>query len=102
MKLPRLWVSLRGMLASIVVVAVILKWALDRPYPLFLFASAGWYVAWSDGSMSVEMGPDPYWESGPRWANVVRFPDGRLRFYLTLRPIPFFVQSEGTEQLLAR
>ena len=89
MKFPRPRFSLRVAMILVVVIALSAKWAIDRPYPNFLFSSACWYVVWSDGTTSQEFGSGKYEALGTSWFQFVHFPDGRWNVYLTVRPSNF-------------
>src|SRR5947209_1237216 len=92
MRLPRCRLTTRRLMYVIAVVAVLLWWA-TRPYPAFAFASATWYVSWSDGSATTADGPNMMKFRGNSWFLVVDWPDGSTSYYLTLRGNPYWTMK---------
>jgi hypothetical protein len=89
MRLPRFRLTTRRLMFLTAVLAMLLGWG-TRPYPAFVFGSAGWYVTWSDGSNSMAAGPNTLKFRGNSWFLVVDWPDGSTSYYLTLRDNPFW------------
>ena len=85
MRRPRLRFTIRRSMVAVAIVAAMLVWAINRPYPTDAFASAAWYVFWSDGTSTVEEGSNMMRWRGTSWFQVVDFPDGRTGYYLTVR-----------------
>ena len=80
MKVPRVRFSVRRMIVAVAMVAVLLGWAIRRPYPLLVSCSASCLIVWSDGSTTMT-------REGPRvrensWLLIVDWPDGRTGYYL--------------------
>lgn len=85
MRRPRFRLNTRRLMALVVVVAMLLTWLVNRPYPVSEFASGELFVIWSDGTSTVEHGPKIMTFSGTSWFQIVGWPDGRHSFYLTIR-----------------
>jgi hypothetical protein len=85
MRRPRLRLTIRRMMVAVAIVAALLVWAIRRPYPTEAFASAAWYVFWSDGSSTVEEGSSMMKFRGTSWFLIVDWPDGHTGYYLTVR-----------------
>ncbi|HEY2158025.1 MAG TPA: hypothetical protein VGH33_20520, partial [Isosphaeraceae bacterium] len=78
--------TVRRLMFAAAIAALVFAWAVARPYPTVAFASAAWYIEWSDGTMTMEYGPNMMTFRGTSWLSIVDFPDGRTRYYLTVRP----------------
>ena len=90
MRKGRFRLTIGRLMLSTSLVAVALWWAITRPYPFHSFCSATWYIAWSDGTGTTENGPNFMKFRGNSWFLAVDFPDGRTRYYLTVRrPVQF-------------
>jgi hypothetical protein len=85
MRRPRLRLTIRQMMVAVAIVAAVLVWAINRPYPLWAMANAVLLVEWSDGSETIESGPNPIRFRGTSWFAIVDWPDGRTGYYLTAR-----------------
>ncbi|AGA28710.1 hypothetical protein Sinac_4528 [Singulisphaera acidiphila DSM 18658] len=85
MRRPWLRITTRRLMCAIAVVAIVLGWLVTRPYPTMGFWSAACYVVWSDGSVTLENGPNTLNFRGNNWLVIVDWPDGRTRYYLALR-----------------
>lgn len=73
-------------MALIAVLAVLLSWAVNRPYPIMATGSASWFVGWSDGNAThCEAGPKTLKLRGNSWISIVDWPDGATSYYLTVR-----------------
>jgi hypothetical protein len=85
MRRPRLRFTIRRMMVAVAIVAAVLVWAINRPYPTDAEAFAAWYVFWSDGTMTTEEGSNMMNFRGTSWFSIVDWPDGRTGYYLKVR-----------------
>jgi len=85
--MPRPRFRLRTLMVATICIAVTLRWAMLRPYPVSSWGSANYMISWSDGTGTTI--PGPVWNmmeiTKYHWFIVVTWPDGSRGIYLTPR-----------------
>lgn len=86
---PLMRFTVRRLIALVAVVAVLLGWLLNRPYPVGEMSTGALWIIWSDGTVAVQKdGVHGVRSRGTSWFRMVDWSDGHKSFYLTLKGGP--------------